>query len=176
MLRYMYMYRIVVLLLALPLYVSAHGSGVSIERQVGEYLVDIGYSPSPIEELAEVRFDFSLRRLDGSHEEPFDRIWVRIEGGGRTFFASGIAKAEFGPTTLLFRFSQAGEHVLSVRYENNGEIVTELKEIFVVVPSEERKISSWYVVGCAVVTIFFATGFLAGRYWPKLKRAGTAAH
>ena len=110
--------------------VSAHGLGASMEREVEGYFVDVGYDPSPLRAERAVRFDFEL------YDEPvtddrtsarsidYTSVWVRLEQEGRTILATGVAKALWGPTTLLMDLpSIVGPLTIHVRYERGEEVL-----------------------------------------------------
>lgn len=120
-------------LLAIPLSsVSAHGLGTSLEREVDGYFVDVGYDPDPLRANRSVRFDFEL------YDEPvtddtasaksidYTSVWVRLEQEGRTILATGVAKALWGPTTLLMDLPETvGPLTVHVRYERGEEVLVD---------------------------------------------------
>lgn len=117
--------------LAIPLSsVSAHGLGTSLEREVDGYFVDVGYDPSPLRANRAMRLDFEL------YDEPvaddpastksidYTSVWVRLEQEGRTILATGVAKAIWGPTTLLMDLPEtAGPLTVHVRFERGEEVL-----------------------------------------------------
>lgn len=107
-----------------PLFLYAHSTGVSFEKVVGAYKVDIGYDPvSPQVGIAE-RFDFELLTNTGE-EADFGDIWVRIMQGNTTIFASGIHRPYIGKATLLFTFPGPGTYTISARFEKNENMLAE---------------------------------------------------
>jgi len=50
----------------LPGSLHAHGTGVSLEKIIGEYKVDIGYDPPVLEALNPVYFDLALEKTGES--------------------------------------------------------------------------------------------------------------
>lgn len=101
-----------------PLLLSAHGFGGSLEVNTGEYLVDVGYQPITPSAGAPVSYDFLLAEAKTGRPVEFESVWVRIAKGKSTVFATGIKKAELGPTTLVYTYPGGGQdYELSVRYE-----------------------------------------------------------
>ena len=106
-------------------FVLAHGVGSSIEKTVGDYLVDVGYSPDEVKEGEAVQFDFSLWNNALDQEEPFTDIWVRISQSNKTVFAGGIVKPGFGPTGITYVFPERGEYEIMLRFQNNESSLVE---------------------------------------------------
>jgi len=52
-------------------------------------------------------------------------VWLRINEGRKTYFAGGVHKPKFGPMGITYIFPDAGEYEISVRYQNDGEKITE---------------------------------------------------
>ncbi len=104
---------------------QAHGTGESVEKVVGEYLIDIGYSLPELKAGAPVYFDFNILFNKTQENVAFTDIWVQIAKSSETFFASGISKARFGGTTMAYTFPTGGEYELKVRFQNEGETVEE---------------------------------------------------
>lgn len=111
----------------IPFCVFAHSSGTSYEADVGEYHVDVGYDPPEIYSGDRIVFDFGTFTTIERDPVEFDYVWVRIRDAERTLLATGIAKAEFGPTSLLFVLPDdvVGELTVSVRYQQDGETLAE---------------------------------------------------
>ncbi len=105
--------------------VFAHGDGVSFEKEVGNYLVDIGYEPEKPEVGTPVRLDFELSDKTSGATAAFSSVWVRIEKDKSTVFASGIHHPEFGKTGLLYTFGEPGTYTISARFQNNEDTIAE---------------------------------------------------
>lgn len=102
----------------MPSMLSGHNSGASLKKSVSPYIVDIGYDPVSPVAGGRLLFDFTL--VDTALMSiPFDYVWVRIEKDKRTILATGITKAEYGPTALLFAIPDdlSGEFKLFARYQ-----------------------------------------------------------
>ena len=111
---------------------SAHTSGASIEKKVGEYLLDVGYSPEIVSEGDQVRFDFDILNNDTQEGVEFDDIWVRIEKDGEVFLAGGLGKQKFGATGLTYNFLESGSYEIFVRYSKDSSSLAETSFRFAV--------------------------------------------
>ena len=102
---------------------SAHGSEESFEKQVGNILIDVGYSTANFTTDASVVFNFDVK----SEEEEvfFTDVWVRIVKDTSTVFATGVHNARLGGALMTYKFPGAGQYELSVRYQNDGKNVVE---------------------------------------------------
>jgi len=110
--------------------VSAHTGGFSIEKEVGDYLLDVGYNPEILVENSQVRFDFAIYNNISGQEISFSEVWVRIENSDRLLFAGGLNKARFGATGLSYSFPEAGNYTLSVRFSGATSTLAEDEFIF----------------------------------------------
>lgn len=112
--------------LAVPFFVHAHADGRSVEKQVGKYLLDIGYNTDPIVAGESTYFDFKLyEKVPTPGVADFTDVWVRIEKEKQTLFATGVSHMPVGATGMLYTFAEEGTHAVSARYERNGETLAE---------------------------------------------------
>ncbi len=105
--------------------VFAHGEGVSVEKEVGNYFIDIGYDSEVPETGTPVRLDFELSDKTSGATVVFSSVWVRIEKEKQTVFASGIHRPEFGKTGLMYTFGEPGTYTISARFQNNEDNIAE---------------------------------------------------
>lgn len=112
--------------ICIPSAASAHGAGASLEKEVGQYKVDIGIDPEFPMGGDRMVFDFDLLEKDAT-PVTFDYAWVRLEQGGKLLFASGIRRADIGPTSLLYLLpaEAEGELAISVRYQKGERSLAE---------------------------------------------------
>jgi hypothetical protein len=116
-------YLAVLALVLIPVSVLAHNTGLSIEKTVGEYLVDVGYSGQPQAGEA-VSFDFDLKKQ--STDADFGDVWVRItDPAGGTVLATGVNHAAYGGARLLYTFDRPGTYQMDVRYESGDTVFAE---------------------------------------------------
>jgi hypothetical protein len=147
---------------------NAHSTGATIETVVGEYLVDIGYTPENIVTGSPARFDLLLFSDESGQEVEFTDVWVRVEKDSILWFAGGIDQPIFGSAGFSYTFSESGEYTLSVRYHDERKVLIET-EVSVMVekklePFLARSISWLTVIGIVALSSMGAMvfGFLSG--------------
>lgn len=157
---------LVLLVLGVVQSAHAHALGASFEAQVGEYLVDIGYDPDPPVAEDTLLLDLNLWREQNVSSADFDSAWVRLEQGGKTILATGVARPEFGPMTVLLKLpSEPGEAKLHVRFERKATtdwVVADTSFDFVIAPSPEAPhppivwgIVGFVVAACAMLAVWY---------------------
>ena len=155
-------------LLLFPVFVmQSHGLGASFERVVGEYKIDIGYDVVTFRAGEVVVFDFDISNAESGESVPFDSIWVKIREENKVFFASGIGKTLLGTTTMLYRFPQGGLYELDVRFQQEGETITQSSfPLTVEQTADNSGVDNKLIVGVAVLIsllIGLGIGFLLKR-------------
>ncbi len=110
----------------LPIFTFGHGTGLSYEEIIDGYRVDVGYSPEIVTLDSGARFDFTITDVQTGEEVEYSDVWLRINKETRTLFATGIHKPEFGTTGVLYTFSEPGKHLISARFQSNGETLAEV--------------------------------------------------
>jgi hypothetical protein len=104
---------------ALPNGAFAHAIGQSLEKEVGEYLVDIGYDAVDINAGQEVLFNAVLIRDPGTSAwqyGPYDEVWLQIKRGNAEPFRAIIPVRQPSPVNVRYRFPEAGTYQLSARF------------------------------------------------------------
>jgi len=151
---------LIVLMFALaPVALFAHSTGVSLEKQVGDAVIDVAYEP--IQPLSGDRllFDFNLLQPVASTSIAFDYVWVRLEHEKKTLLATGIARADFGPTSLLYTLPDiSGDIQLHVRYQKAGN---PLAETSFLIPIQSRP-KPWFEAENTVIFGAFLSGLIIG--------------
>jgi hypothetical protein len=107
---------------------SAHSIGQSLEKKVGDYLVDIGYDALDITEGQEIRFDAVLIQNPGSLQwqyAPVDEVWFQIKKEGLEPFRDDIPLKLPAPAFTRYRFAEGGSYTLSVRFLGAGKTLAE---------------------------------------------------
>jgi hypothetical protein len=117
--------KLYIILLLFPIMLFAHGSGASLEKEVGNYFIDIGYEPAEIVAGDSLRFDFGIFTGSDKSEVLFSDIWVNISKENKTVFATGVHRQDLGTTGLTMVFPEGGEYVLDVRFQNKGESIAQ---------------------------------------------------
>lgn len=151
-----------------PLLLFAHSMGVSHEETIGEYYVDIGYDPEVLRAGERVVFDFGTLTKKTAPVD-FDYVWVRLMSDEKTVFASGIARAAYGPTSLLYTVPRETQSELRVvaRYQLGDDA---LAETTFSLPVQQYKDVSWlwwalapFLLTCAGALLGFFISYRRGK-------------
>lgn len=130
---------IISLFLLLPVFfVFAHGTGESLEKVVGDYVVDVGYDSFNPKAFESIRFDFQLLANGNKESVPFTDTWVRIMDGNNLLFAGWLAKPTFGLTGMSYAFPKGGIYEITVRFQNDDTTVAETSFPFSVIEKEQK--------------------------------------
>lgn len=145
-------------LLSTPYGMHAHEGGVSHERVIGNYAIDIGYDLANPIAGDRLIFDFDLKSVQASSSIDFDYVWVRLQDDTTTRIATAVANAEFGPTTLLYTIPESFEGDLRVhaRYQKGDDALVE-ESFTIPVQPRETPLSDYLPFG-----VSFVAGFLTG--------------
>jgi hypothetical protein len=116
------------LLAAVP--ASAHLVGASIEKQIGDYLVDVGYNVLQPEPGQDIVFDLSLIRNAGRPDWEFaDFNEVTLDARKENAAADLPRKSSTlqvpSPAYITYRFPEKGTYQLHVRFLHAGVVVAE---------------------------------------------------
>lgn len=154
------------LLLVTPVsIVLAHGEGgLEFTAQGDGFTADMDYSRDIIEAGGSTgRFNFSVFADEARSEGvEFSDLWVTItqvssEDGkrGSTIFAGPINKPKFGATGFTYAFYESGPYLVSVRYMNEDEKITQVEFPIEVIEVEDDDTES-------PLTLQFFVGLLIG--------------
>lgn len=151
----------------LPGAALGHSDGAFWESIVDPYVLDIGYDPPAAVAGDSMRFDFALWDTARENIIPFSSVWVRVKHENETILATGVHRQSLGPTTLLYRFEQAGKYTLEVSFrdDKDDEVVKESFP-FEIAPSGDR---STYGLFALLVLIGLVAGVLIS--YALLKRS-----
>ena len=139
--------------------VFGHGEGASFEKEQGDHLIDIGYEPDEFSAIEASTFSFSLLDKKTREKEDFDSIWVRIEKGKETVFATGVDSGINGIPTMIFVFPIEGDYTLYVRYEKDGKSIVETSFPLKVLSSDDNKNEFPLIPVVGGVALGFIIGF-----------------
>lgn len=110
----------------------ANGFGMVLDKQVGEYTVNVDYDAlAGIFANEPVQFAFQLFNKDRTRPVDFNDVWVTItpSGTGSNYtppvFSSGIATPHFAPAGMTFAFPKGGTYDLGVRFEKDEKVLAE---------------------------------------------------
>jgi len=164
-LNYQAILLLILLSLLVPFVALGHGLGVSYEETVGEYSIDIGYEPEAITSESRVRFDFGIFDKTTGEEVEYSDLWLRINEGNQTVFASGIHSPEFGTAGALYVFPGGGSYEVSVRFQNGGDQLAEVSFPVEVADASESSssTSTLIVAGLIGVVLGGLSAFILGR-------------
>lgn len=161
----------------------AHGFGVTLDRAVGDYIVNVDYDAvTGIYAGSPVQFAFELFNKDRSQQIEFSNVWVSITLAGKNTFArpvfdGGIVGSTFPPSSIIFAFPSAGSYTLTLRYEKADKTLAEATFPLDVLPGETtvgqggffHLNSDVFKGGLVVIALWVITGF--GRRMLRKKEA-----
>ena len=157
-----YYIKISVLGFLFPFIAFAHGTGASVEKTVGDYFIDVGYSPTEIRAGEAVRFDFSLSSETTNEEVLFQNIWLRIMKDNQTVFAGGLSRARFGLTGITYTFHEKGGYEIFLRFESEDETIVETSFPFTVQSGGENPTATVFSLNSLFILLAGAVlGWLA---------------
>ena len=129
---YKYIFFIIIFALVFVQNTRANGFGVTLDKQVGDYVVNVDYDAiAGIYSGDAVQFAFQLFNKDRSKQLDFGDVWVNItpEKKGQIYsqsvFAGGIIGSSFPPSGMTFVFPSSGSYTLNLRYENADKAIAE---------------------------------------------------
>lgn len=144
----------IVCAMLLPGAVSSHSLGVSLEATDGQNLIDIGYDPIELTDGTSAVFDMSLKKVDTREAVDFHHVWVRVVQERQTVLATGVARQELGPTTLVYVFPSAGAYTLEVSYRAiDGTVIASSSFPLTVESSDSRSGGFWYMLGAGLLIV-----------------------
>lgn len=123
----------------------AHGFGVTLDKAVGDYIVDVDYDAAGggIYAGNPIQFTFRLFNKDRSKQIEFSNVRVNITSTSENAFArpvfdGGIASwSAFAPSSMTFAFPDAGSYTLTLRYHQGDITLVEAAFPFDVLPNED---------------------------------------
>lgn len=110
-------------LLCIPI-TSAHGDGLSFEREVGDVLIDIGFGKDmpTIGSTLTYSFDlFNIADPEGYTFESFSKVHVRIFKGRTELLSRTIENNGVDVPFLSFNYKETGDYSMAVVYERSGK-------------------------------------------------------
>ena len=151
-----------------PAGILAHGTGQTIVIDKDDYQIDIDLDSETLEAGQSVRFDFGILDLTGKGlDTKFDYVWVRIQSGQKVIFAGGLGKPSFGPVGLTTVLPDAGEYLISARFQKNEEKIVEGETIFNVSKGSQSQSSIFNLSSLFMVVAGLVLGFFFGPFFKK---------
>jgi hypothetical protein len=111
-----------------PLSASAHGGGKHLEVDTGPYTVRVELEGQKIVQYGFSRFNLDLllaTTTDVEVEIPHDAIWARIEHDKDILFAGWLYKPDGLQGGFSYSFQEAGDYVMTVRFNNASGTIAE---------------------------------------------------
>ena len=130
---------LLILVLFFPMITLAHGSGGTLEKVVGENLVDVGYSDAILRVGKASRFDFQLVKNSDKSDVDFNQVWVRIIKSGNLIFVGTLPRPDFGSAGMTFTFFEPGDYDMTVNYQKDGTKITETDFVVPVQALDQEK-------------------------------------
>ncbi len=114
--------------LALAPFAFANGlGGQRLEKVVGNLIVDVGTDQSGVPMAGTpIQFDFNLLKSDTREYVPFATVAVKfIKSNGDTAFQETVPYSLFGPTLLVYTFTEGGTFNLDLAfYDDQNRVIT----------------------------------------------------
>jgi hypothetical protein len=93
-----------------------------VDRQVGPYLLDVGWEPAAPAAGEPVFFAVNVVDYETQERTDFDSAWVRFSKGDRIAYAGSLAM-DRGSTSFSYEFPEAGVWEMDVRFGNYSDKV-----------------------------------------------------
>ncbi len=148
----------------------AHGDSPSFEREVGEYLVDIGFNREGFRPGEEVQFDLDLYTTS-DHPEfvSYDSVDVRISKGDETVFEHTVQNDPVYIPSFTYAFPQEGSYQLTFAYVESGAVKVETTFDAAVAPmaGSVARTSTTLTAITAIVLVGLSIAFIIKSYRRK---------
>lgn len=154
------MKRFLVILVFIPFMVSAHGEGGTVEKTVGDYFVDVGYSDGILRADKSSRFDFLLLKNVDRTDTDFNEVFVKITKNNTIYFVMTLPRPAFGSAGMTLTFPEAGDYKVDLSYLKDKSTVVATDFLLTVQPSETEATGAMKFLRLPIVS--FTVGILAG--------------
>ena len=95
--------------------VSAHGDAPSLEAEVGEYLIDVGYDPV-LAPRVPIEFDIDLFTREPIDYADFAAVDVRVSKDGTELETASVENDEVHVPVFAYTFPEPGGYDMDLRY------------------------------------------------------------
>jgi hypothetical protein len=154
-----------------PVGVSAHGDRPSLEREVGSYLIDVGFDREGFRPGEEVTFDLDLYTA-GDHPEfvEFDTVDIRITKESETVFTHVVQNDPVYIPSFSYTFPEEGEYQLFVAYAESGAVKVETTFDVIVTPMAGvvARTSNTLTIISAIILVGLSAVFIIRSYRRKV--------
>ncbi len=124
------MIKLVISLFALLILASpawAHGTEKVLNQDSGNYTLSLSYDPFELVLGEGVPLGFNISPKNGTSAVDYSNAYVKITPpkGEDFIFAAPISKAEFGVTSVLFKFPGSGDYKISASFRRGTDAIAE---------------------------------------------------
>ena len=123
-----YLFSIIILLAGITFAAHGHGSGQTLEKIIGDIVIDMDYDSysQEIDAQTATRFNFNIWNKDRTEMLEFTDVWVRIAPQEQGIvFAGDMHNPEFGATGFTYTFPKPGFYEVTIRFQKQGESLHE---------------------------------------------------
>lgn len=122
-----YLLLTIALLAAIASVTHGHGFGQTLEKAIGDFVIDVDYDALELRAGEPARFNFNIWNKDRTQPSEFTDVWVRIapQNTQGVVFAGSVHNPEFGFAGFTYTFPRSGFYELAVRFQKNGEQLAE---------------------------------------------------
>lgn len=159
-------------LVLLPLSVSAHGDGPSLEAEVGEYMIDIGYVPA-LAPGEKIEFDIDLFTADPIDYADFASVDVRVTKDGAEVVSGSVENDKTNIPVFHVTFPEAGGYDMDIRYLDQQDELIVARTFHLEVPGaagvmlREGSSMATYLIAGGLLALSIGIGGLA--LWEQFK-------
>jgi hypothetical protein len=114
---------LIILALMMPMLSSAHGQGGTVEKVVGDYFVDAGWSEPILRAGKSSRFDFLLLKSTDRSDADFNQVFVKITKNNSLAFVATLPRPSFGTAGMTYTFHEAGDYKFEITYLKDQQTV-----------------------------------------------------
>jgi len=156
-----------------PVAAFAHGDAPSLEADVGEYLIDIGYTPD-LAPGTEIEFDIDLFRAGPPVDyADFASVDVRVTKDGTEVVAGSVENDAVNIPTFHVTFPESGGYDIDIRYLDARDVLIVARTFHVEVPTPTGVIVRGGVetLHYVIAAMLFALSLGIGGYslWERFK-------
>jgi hypothetical protein len=163
---------LLLVLALLPLSVSAHGDAPSLEAEVGEYMIDIGYAPD-LAPGEKIEFDIDLFTANPIDYADFASVDVRVTRDGAEIVSGSVENDSVNVPVFHVTFPDAGGYDMDVRYLDGQDRLIVARTFHLEVPGaagvmlREGSSMAAYVIAGGLLALSIGIGGFA--LWERFK-------
>jgi len=120
--------------------VQAHDSGTSFEKEVKDFLLEIGAEQKTIKAGEQTDFDFALFKNGVTYA--FEDVFVEFIKGEKIIFSSRLANPKIGRATMKIIFPEGGTYNMKVLFLDNEKKIVGTVYEFEVAARDNKEMAS----------------------------------